>query len=104
MRRRKKRVIEVPAHDYEPTNDEKEKPVEVDTGDLTFEAAVQRFVRTPVEVREVSSKNWRKRRRRIVSFETQMYLNTHRVKPGLRQQLYRELGLAYQPHRASIHD
>lgn len=41
--------------------------------------------------------------RRIVSLETQMYLNTHHVKPGLRQQLYRELGLDYQPNRASIH-
>ena len=42
--------------------------------------------------------------RRVVSLETQMYLNTHRVKPGLRQRLYRELGLVYRPNRASVHD
>lgn len=63
MGRRKKRVIEVPAHDYEPTKAEMEEKVQVETGGLSFEESVQRFLRTPVEVREVSSDEWRARRK-----------------------------------------
>lgn len=35
---------------------------------------------------------------RLVSLETQRYLNTHRVKPRLRQRLYAELKLTYHPN------
>ena len=54
----------MPAHDYEPTKAEMEEPVKVDAGEMTFEEGVQRFLRTPVEVREVSSEEWRVRRQK----------------------------------------
>lgn len=63
MAKPRKRVIEVPAHDYEPTKDEMNDPVKVDIGDQTFEESVQQFMRTPVEVREVAAKDWRRRRK-----------------------------------------
>ena len=36
--------------------------------------------------------------RRLMSLETQSYLNTHWVKPKLRQKLYSKLGLKYKPN------
>lgn len=59
MGKRRKRVVKVPAHDYEPTKAEMEQPVNVEAGDITFEDAVQRFLPTPVEVRD----EWRARRK-----------------------------------------
>ncbi len=64
MREQKKRVVEVPAHDYEPTKAEMEEEVTVGDETTTFEEAVQHFLRTPVEVREVSADEWRRRRKR----------------------------------------
>ena len=36
--------------------------------------------------------------RRLISLETQFYLNTHRVKHKLRQRLYESLGVSYKPN------
>ena len=36
--------------------------------------------------------------RRLISLETQFYLNTHRVKHKLRQRLYESLGVPYKPN------
>lgn len=64
MAKRKKRVVEVPAHDYEPTRAEMDDEVSVGDQGMTFEDWVRQFLRTPVEVREVSAAEWRSRRRK----------------------------------------
>lgn len=61
--KKKRRVIEVPSNDYQPTAAEMKEPIRLDgSQDMTFEQAVQRMLQ-PVEVREVSAEEWRKRRK-----------------------------------------
>ena len=60
---KKRRTIEVPSNDYQPTAAEMKEPIKLEGAqDMTFEQAVQRMLR-PVEVKEVPSVAWRKRRR-----------------------------------------
>ena len=58
-----RRVIEVPSSDYQPTAAEMKEPIKPEGAqDVTFEKAVQRLLR-PVDMREVPSTEWRKRRK-----------------------------------------
>lgn len=62
-----KRRIEVPASDYQPTKAEMEEPIVIDRGGRSADEAVRlaaKRVTAPVEVVEVSAKDWRKRRKR----------------------------------------
>ena len=57
-------AIEIPASDYQPTAAEMNEPIKLDgSQDVTFEQAVQRMLK-PVEIREVSASEWRRRRRK----------------------------------------
>lgn len=56
----KRRRIVVPDHKYQPTKAEMEEVVAPPAG-MTFEQAIGALLR-PVEVDEVSTKEWRKRR------------------------------------------
>jgi len=63
----KKRRIEVPASDYQPTKAELEEPIVIDHGGLSVEEAALRLgraVSSPAEAVEVSAADWRKRRKR----------------------------------------
>ena len=61
MSNRKRRKIVVPDHTYQPTKAEMEEVIVPPEG-MTFERAVQAMLR-PVEVEEVSAKEWRDRKR-----------------------------------------
>ena len=56
-----KRVIEVAAKDYQPTRAEMDEPISVPKTKGGIRTAVQRILR-PVELREISAEDWRKRR------------------------------------------
>ncbi len=61
--KKKSRTIEVPSSDYQPTAAEMKEPIKMEGAqDMTFEQAVQRLLR-PVDMREVPSTEWRKRRK-----------------------------------------
>ena len=53
MSKPRRRTIRVPSKRYRPTRAELCEPVKIDTGELSFEQAVQRLMR-PVDVKEFS--------------------------------------------------
>ena len=71
-----------------------------------FELGTADTVDTKLVDRIVDALRRRKRERnwvvrRLMSLETQMYLNTHSVKHNLRRKLFHELGLRYRPNLMS---
>ena len=66
----RKRRIEVPASDYQPTKAEMNEPIVIDRGGLSADEAVRhaaRRVTASAEVTEVSATDWRKRRKQAAA-------------------------------------
>ena len=65
----RKRRIEVPASDYQPTKAEMNAPICIDRGDLSADEAAHRIAQRltePADVVEVTAADWRKRRKQTV--------------------------------------
>ena len=65
-----KRMIEIPASDYQPTKAELNEPIVIDRGGLSVGEAAQRVARSvtaPANVAEVSAADWRKRRKQATA-------------------------------------
>ena len=62
----KRRRIEVPDNNYQPTKAEMNEPIVIDRGGMSVDEAARRVacsVTTPAEMVEVSAAEWRRRRK-----------------------------------------